>query len=97
MGVPKSPRLRVPQLYETITYGANLQLGRDLNQSCSACQDLSNDMSHATYTQGNQVDSRLPVIRSQIASLTPNLSFGHNFVSDVQIGHASPFWISKLQ
>jgi hypothetical protein len=35
-------------------------------------------MSHATCTQGNQVDSRLLVVGSQIANLTVGLSFGHN-------------------
>jgi hypothetical protein len=35
-------------------------------------------MWHATYMQGSQVDSRLLVVESQTANLTPNLSFGHN-------------------
>jgi hypothetical protein len=42
------------------------------------CQELSNGMWHATYTQGNQGDSKLLMISSQIANLTPDLSFGHN-------------------
>jgi hypothetical protein len=78
MGVLKSPRPGVLQLCETITSGLNLWLGRGLNQSCSPRWELSNGMSHTTYTQGNRVDSRLPVVGSQIANLTPDLSFGHN-------------------
>jgi hypothetical protein len=35
-------------------------------------------MLHATYMGGNRVDSRLLVVESQIASLTPDLSFDHN-------------------
>jgi hypothetical protein len=35
-------------------------------------------MWHATCTQGNQVDSRLLMVKSQTANLTPGLSFGHN-------------------
>ncbi len=35
-------------------------------------------MSHATCTYGSQVDSRHFVVGSQIASLTPDLSFCHN-------------------
>jgi hypothetical protein len=35
-------------------------------------------MSHTTWTQGNWVDSRLLVVRSQTANLTPDPSFSHN-------------------
>jgi hypothetical protein len=77
MGVPKSPRLWVSQLCGNITSRENLRLGRGLNQSCSSRRELSNDGSHATYKQGNQVDSQLSVVGSQIVNLTPNLSFGH--------------------
>jgi hypothetical protein len=35
-------------------------------------------MSHATYMRGNWVDSRLLVLGSQIANLTPGLFLGHN-------------------
>jgi hypothetical protein len=49
-----------------------------IKKSCSPCQDLSNGMSHVACTWGNLVDSRLLVVGSQIANLTPSLSFGHN-------------------
>jgi len=35
-------------------------------------------MSHAPCSQINRVDSQLFVVKSQIGSLTPGLSFGHN-------------------
>jgi hypothetical protein len=35
-------------------------------------------MSHATFMQGNCGDCHLLVVGSQIANLTPDLSFGHN-------------------
>ncbi len=35
-------------------------------------------MSQCTYTHRDQVDSRLLVVGSQIASLTPDFSFDHN-------------------
>jgi hypothetical protein len=35
-------------------------------------------MLHITCTQGNRVDSRLLVVGSQTANLTPGLSFAHN-------------------
>jgi hypothetical protein len=78
VGVPKSLRIGVLQLCGTITYSLNLWSGQGLNQSCSPRRELSNEVSHATWTQGNRVDSWLSVVRSQIASLTPDLSFGHN-------------------
>jgi hypothetical protein len=43
-----------------------------------AHRELSNDMSHASFMQGNWVDSQLLVVGSQNANLTPNPSFGHN-------------------
>jgi hypothetical protein len=76
--IPKSLRMGVPQICGTITSSADLRSRQGLNQSCSPRQELFNDVSHATYTQGNQVDSRLSVVGSQTASLIPGLSFGHN-------------------
>ncbi len=97
VGVPKSPRLGVLQLCGTITSCADFRSGRGLNQSCSPCRELSNEVLYVTYTQGNRVDSQLPMVGNQTASLTPGLSFGHNLCYNVQMGHASPFWTSTLQ
>jgi hypothetical protein len=47
-------------------------------------------MSHASYTQGNQIDSRLLVVRSQIAILTPGPSFGHNLCFKCLNGSCKP-------
>jgi len=47
-------------------------------QSCSLCRELSNGMLHAICTHRNWVGSRLLMVGSQIANLTPNPSFGHN-------------------
>jgi hypothetical protein len=57
---------------------ANLRLKWGLKQSCSPFRDLSNCMWHATCTQGNQSNSLILMVRSQIGNLTPNPSFGHN-------------------
>jgi hypothetical protein len=76
--VPKLPRLRLPQLWGTITLHTNVQWRWSLKQSCSPNRELSNGMSFTTCTQGNRVDFRLLVVRSQIANLTPDISFGHN-------------------
>jgi len=47
-------------------------------------------MWHATYTQVNQGDSWLLVVESQIDSLTPNLSFGHNLCFKYSNGTCEP-------
>ncbi len=78
MGIPKFPKLGFPQLWSPITFCADLRLNWGLEQSFIPCQELSNDMSHATCTQENWVDSWLLVVGSQIGNLTPNFSFGHN-------------------
>jgi hypothetical protein len=47
-------------------------------------------MSHATCLQGNQVDSWLLVVGSQIANLTHGLSFGHNLCFRCLNGSCEP-------
>ncbi len=76
-GVPKLSWFGLPGLWELITTGSNLGLRWGLKQTCRSPQELSNDVSHFIYTQRDQVDSRLFVVGSQIASLTPGLSFDH--------------------
>ncbi len=78
VGVPKSPKLGLSQLWSPITLRANLRSKWSLKQSCSSRRELSNGMSHTLCRQVNRVDSRLFVVGSQIANLTPDLSFGHN-------------------
>jgi hypothetical protein len=78
MGVPKWPRLGLPQLWGAITFCVDLWLRWGIKKIFSPCQELSNGMLHAIWTHGNQIDSRLLVVGSQIANLTPDLSFGHN-------------------
>jgi hypothetical protein len=47
--------------------------------------------------QGNQVDSQLLVVGSQIANLTLGLSLAITYVLDVQMGNGNPFETSKFQ
>jgi hypothetical protein len=77
-GVPKLSRFGLSRLWTLITPRPELGLGRGLNQSCSSPQKLSNCVLHLTCTHRNCVDSQLLVVGSQIASLTPDLSFDHN-------------------
>jgi len=78
MKVLKLPKSRLLRLWSPITLCADLQSGWNLNQNYSPHRELSNSMWHASCTQGNWVDARLLVVRSQTANLTPDLSFGHN-------------------
>jgi hypothetical protein len=78
MGVPKLPKSGLLQLWSLITLCASPQSKWGLKQSCNPCRELSKAMWHATWTQGNRVYSKLLVVGSQIANLTPDLSFGHN-------------------
>ncbi len=76
--VSKLSRVGVPGLWTLITPCPKLRLGRGLNQSCSSCQEFSNAMWHSFSRRREEVDSRLLMVGSQTASLTPDLSFVHN-------------------
>jgi hypothetical protein len=67
-----------PELWTTITPDCKVGSRWGLNQSCSPRQDLSNAMSHTQIGRREEVDSRLLVVGSQTASLTPGPSFAHN-------------------
>jgi hypothetical protein len=49
-----------------------------LKQTCSSPRELFNGVLHSTCTHQDQVDSRLLVVGSQTANLTPGPSFNHN-------------------
>jgi hypothetical protein len=49
-----------------------------LNQCCSSHRKFSNAMLHFSRQRWEEVDSRLLVVGSQTASLTPGPSFAHN-------------------
>ncbi len=76
--VLKLSRFGLPGLWELITPSSDLWLGWGLKQTCSSPQELSNSVSHSTYTHRSWVDSRLLVVGSQIVNLTPGPSFDHN-------------------
>jgi hypothetical protein len=68
----------VPRLWELITPDCEVWSRRGLNQTCSSRRDLFNDVSHSQFGGREEVDSRLLVVGSQTASLTPGPSFAHN-------------------
>jgi hypothetical protein len=75
---PEIVPVGVPGLWELITPDCIVWSRRGLNQSCSPRRDLSKDISHSQFGGRKEVDSRLLVVGSQIASLTPGPSFAHN-------------------
>ncbi len=68
----------VPGLWELITPDCKVGSQRGFNQSCSPRRVLFNDVSHSQIGCREEVDSRLLVVGSQTAGLTPGLSFAHN-------------------
>jgi hypothetical protein len=75
---PKTVPIGVPGLWELITPDCRVGSQRGLNQSCSPRRDLSSDVSHSSIGCREEVDFRLLVVGSQIASLIPGPSFAHN-------------------
>ncbi len=65
-------------LWEGITPRPDLGSRRGLNRSYSPRRDLSNGVSNSRIGHRERVDSRLLVVGSQTASLTPGPSFAHN-------------------
>ncbi len=78
VGVPKLSQIQVLRLWDFIAPRPDLRSGRGLNQSCNPPRELSNTMLHSRSARREQVDSRLLVVGSQTASLTPGPSFAHN-------------------
>ncbi len=68
----------VPGLWELITPDCEIGSRRGLNQTCSPRRDLFNDVSHSQFGLREEVDSRLLVVGSQTANLTPGPSFAYN-------------------
>ncbi len=77
-GTPEIVPTGLPELWAAITPDCRVGSRRGLNQSCSPCQDFSNAMSYTQIGRQEEVDSRLLVVGSQTASLTPGPSFAHN-------------------
>jgi hypothetical protein len=75
---PEIVPVGVPGLWDFIAPRPNLRSGRGLNQSCSPQRELFNAMSHSRSARRERVDSRLLVVGSQTANLTPGPSFAHN-------------------
>jgi len=73
---PEIVSVGVPRLWTLVTPDYRVWSPRGLNQTCSPRWYLSNAIWHFQF--GKEVDSRLLMVESQIASLTPGPSFAHN-------------------
>jgi hypothetical protein len=92
MGLPKFSQLGLPLLWRRITSCVDLWSRWSLKQSCTPLQKLSNGMLHVAWTQGNQVYSRLLMVRSQTTNLTLNLFFGYNLCFRCLNGQCEPIF-----
>jgi hypothetical protein len=90
VGVPKFPKLGLLQLWGPIILCVDLRLKWGLKKSYSPCWEFSKGMWHTTYTQGNQGDSWLLVVKNQIVNLTIDLYFGHNLCFKCPNGSCKP-------
>jgi len=75
---PKTVPVGVPGLWALIAPDCRVWSWRALNQSCNPRWDLSNAMLHSQFGGREEVYSRLLVVGSQTANLTPGPSFAHN-------------------
>jgi hypothetical protein len=75
---PETVPIGVPGLWTLVTPNCRVRSQRGLNQSCSPRRDLFKAMSDSQFGGRKEVDSRLLVVGSQTASLTPGPSFAHN-------------------
>jgi hypothetical protein len=94
---PEIVPARLLELWTAITPDYRVWSKRGLNQSCSPRRDLFNAMSHSQIGCREKVDSRLLVVGSQTANLTPGPSFAHNLGYRYPNGNARPFSISTFQ
>jgi hypothetical protein len=92
-GSPEIPKVGTPttfQLWGFITLCVDLWLKWFLRKSCSLHWELSNDMSHVTWTWRNRGDPWLLMFRRQTVNLTPNLFLGHNLCFRCPNGSCKP-------
>ncbi len=75
---PETVPVGVPGLWELITPDCRVRSQWGLNQRRSSPRELSNALLHFRIGCREEVDSRILVVGSQIASLTPGPSFAHN-------------------
>jgi len=101
LGLPKwSPEIilaGLPELWTAITPDCKVRSQQGLNQSCSPCRDLFNAVSHSQFGRREQVDSRLLMVGSQTANLTPGPSFAYNLGWRCPNCQSRPFSISTFQ
>jgi hypothetical protein len=76
-GSPEIPKVETPTTLGPHNFVCKPPIEMRSEAKLYTCWELSNGILHATYTQGNRVDSQLLVVGSQTTNLTPDPSFGH--------------------
>jgi hypothetical protein len=89
-GSPEIPKVGTPTTLGAHNFVCRPPIEWSLKQSYSPCRKLSNNISHATYKQGNRGNSQLLVARSQIDNLIHGPSFGHNLCFSCPNGSCEP-------
>jgi hypothetical protein len=74
----KISKLGFPPFWMPIISCADLWLRRGLKQSCNPHWKLFNNICHVLWTHVIQDNHQLLMVRNQIDTLSPNLSFNHN-------------------
>jgi hypothetical protein len=75
---PEIVLVGVPRLWKLISPNFQVRLERGLNQCYSSPRERFNAMLRSVIGYREEVDSRLLVVGSQTANLTPGRSFAHN-------------------
>jgi len=87
---PKIPEIGTFATLKAHNFMCKPLIELSFKQSCNPCQDFFNNMLHANYTQGNQGDSWLLVVESQIDNLICDPSFCHNLCFKYSNGSCKP-------
>jgi hypothetical protein len=95
--VSKLSRFGLSGLWQLITPCSDLWSWWSLKQTCSSPWDFFNGVLHSACTHRGQVDSRLLMVGSQTASLTPGPSFAHNLCCKCPNGPCEAFSTFTLQ
>jgi hypothetical protein len=88
--VPKLPKLKLLKIWKAITSFVNLWLRWGLKQNYNPCQELSNNMWHASYTHVFQDNYQLLMVGNQIGTSTLDPFFGHNLCFKYSNGSWKP-------
>jgi hypothetical protein len=89
-GSPNIPIIGTPTTLRAYNFLCMPPIAMKSKQSYISCWELSNGMLHIACMPKNLVDSWHLMVGTQIANLTPDLSFGHNLCFRCLNGQCKP-------